>query len=94
MENKNQIFTSVTLLDGRKCEVLDILAGDIFYASFEFSVQEEKKLGIDFFMYKRMIRIDGKKLSTEELLNISIDDWLSISDIVTAAFTKIEKFIK
>lgn len=91
MKNKSEIFASIVLLDGRKVDILEFKSAHIFFAGFKFANRNTDNLGMDFYIYKEIILIEGKKITDEELLNLSIDDYLSISEIVAVSMQKLEK---
>ena len=90
--NKN-IFTTITLTDGRVLSVKECLSGDIFRAQTAYSKYVEKTaddIGIvPFFLLEILLDNKNKRLQIEEILNLSIDDVNSINNVLDASMRKI-----
>lgn len=86
---KNNIFSRVNLLNGQKCEVLELRTGHIFTANYHVINQKDTTLDFMFFMLRQLLLIDSKPITDEQLLNLSIDDYLIISEVLECLTKKL-----
>jgi hypothetical protein len=88
-ETVTKLFTTVSLLNGSKCGVLEVKSAHIFIANFRLSIQKKTEYDFTYFLFQQILLIDNKKITDEQLLNLSIDDFILISEVMDAAFKKI-----
>lgn len=85
----NKIFTSIKLLNGDKCDILEIKAVHIWKAQTALAFSTKKDLGVFPFLLQQILLINGKCPSIEYLEDIMIDDYLEINAVVDVYFKKI-----
>lgn len=85
----DDIFTTITLMDGRKCDILNIKAGHFYMSSLKFRLEESPTRSQEAYLMREILIIDGKKRDLDYLDEISIDDFLAISEVVEAIMAKV-----
>jgi len=93
------IFTTITLSNGDKCEILELTTQHIMSACHSHEIYNKKiddvldHLPASTFFIQQIIYIDGKRKSIEYFVNLSIDDFNLICDAIEALFKTIPKFL-
>ena len=88
----NEIFTSIELSNGSRCDILEINALVIWKAAFRHQAYPDKELDIVPFLLEQVLIIDDKKRDIEFIGNISIDDYLKIMEVMDIVMKKLPKF--
>lgn len=84
-----EIFTTITLLDGRECSILNIKVGHYYMSSFKFTFQGDNKHPLEAYLMREILIIDGEKRDFDYIDDLSIDDFLTINEVLEAIFAKI-----
>lgn len=87
--DEKDIFTTITLLDGRKCSILNIKAGHFYVSSLKFRLAEDNKYPQDVYLMREILIIDGKKREFDYIYDLSIDDFLAINEVIEAIMAKV-----
>jgi hypothetical protein len=93
---KNNIFIKLKLSDGLICTVDTVNAGVMFRAFVASDHYHRDKdvtqhIGILPFVLSIVLSIENKRLSIEEILDISLDDYFIISEVFESIMTKIPR---
>lgn len=87
---KPSIFTTITLQDGSKCDILELTPWMIWKAAFNQQLNLEMKYDLVPFILEQILIIDGKKASIEFIGNINYQDYMQITEILTLFMTELE----
>ena len=87
-----EVFTSITLMDGSKCDILELKVYMIWIATFRQSKKPEMEVDITPFILEQIIRIDGKTTSIDALGDMGMDDYSKILDVVSVLMNKLPDF--
>lgn len=87
----DEIFTTITLLKGEKCDIKEIRFGHISKANFNLTSQKNTQYDFIFFLFKEILLIDGKSPSDTIIENLMIDDYIKINDVITVIMQKLPK---
>ena len=87
---KPSIFTTITLEDGSKCDILELTPWMIWKATFNQQLNLETKYDLVPFILEQVLIIDGKKTDIEFIGNIYYQDYMQITDILTLFMTKLK----
>lgn len=85
----NKKFSSVKLLEGVTCDILDITPMVLWRATLNCSLQKE--FDITPFVLEQILLFDGEKRDLDYIENLYIDDYLKISEVVTVLLSKLPK---
>ncbi len=89
IQKKEIVFNEVILMNGSKCGIIMPHAFHISRAQYEFSAQRDFDATI--FYMRELCKIDGKKQDLVYYLELSIDDYISISEVMSASLERIFK---
>ena len=88
--NKQDIFTTITLMDGRECSILNIKAGHFYMSNFKFNfVNDGSQHPESAYLMREILIIDGKKRDFDYIDEISIDDFIAINEVLEAIMAKV-----
>ena len=88
----DDIFTTITLMDGRECSILNMKAGHYCMAAFKFGLAEDNKHPKEAYLVKEILIIDGKKRDLDYIDELSIDDFIAINEVLEAIMAKVPGF--
>ena len=86
---QEDIFETITLMDGRKCSILRMKAGHYYMAALKFQLAENNKHPQEAYLIREVLIIDGKKRNLEYIDELSIDDFIAINEVLTTIMAKI-----
>lgn len=87
-------FLTIKLMDGRKCDIKEIKAGDIFRANYNHSIDSPREFDITPFLFQQAIKIDGEQPTIEQVCELMIDDFVLISNAIQSSLIKISQLSK
>lgn len=92
---KNEIFTSVILTNGSKCDIIEMKTGHVMKASMKMmkaivEKNEHAEYGIIPFIACEVMRIDGREIDMNYLENMEAEDYYkNILPVIDASVKKI-----
>lgn len=87
-------FLTIKLMDGRKCDIKEIKAGDIFRANYNHSIDSPREFDITPFLFQQAIKIDGEQPTIEQVCELMIDDFIAINNVISTSMIKISSLQK
>ena len=90
---KEQIFTTIIISNGSKCEILEIRPYTIWKATYKKENNPDLKLDLVPFIIEQILIIDGKKVDIEFIGNMDINDYMEIVDVMIACMGKLPRFL-
>lgn len=89
-----QPFSTIKLMNGDECTIYEAKAGDLMRAQFQTMLHDGKKpegerIGFTPYFWLQVIKINGKGCTIDELMALSVDDYLSISNVIDVSMKKI-----
>lgn len=89
-------FTSITFNDNSVCDIYEPKAGHLLRAGFqmmkfEHDLPESARMGIFPHIVKEIILLDGKELTLSQVLNLSMDSYIKINEVLGVLMKDINK---
>lgn len=78
------IFETIQLKDGSKCEILEIMPKHFWWANFKRASKLPIEFDVEPFVMAEVCLIDGKKTTVEYLGEIDFQDYLRLKNIIEA----------
>lgn len=88
--NRN-IFTTIILSDGSKCDILEITPFMLWRASYK-QANSDMELDMVPFLLEQSLIINNKKVDIDFIGKMSMDDYQEISDVFCIQMKKLPKF--
>lgn len=85
----NEIFTSITLSNGSKCDILELKASMIWKATFKQMNNLQMEYDLIPFLLEQILIIDGEKTDMEFIGNMNYDDYMDITEVLNVFMTKL-----
>lgn len=73
---------ALDLKDGRSCSIDDLTPSILWKATFRAARNHDKEYDLTPYILEQIITIDGEPVTIDQLDQLSIDDYLSILDVL------------
>ena len=85
-----EIFTTITLQDGSKCDILALTPWRIWKATYKQQLNPQIEYDITPFILEQILIVDGKKVDMKFIGNMDCSDYFEIAEILSIFMTKLE----
>lgn len=88
---ESEIFTTITLLNGEKCDIKDVRFKHISKANYKLTTQQNTQYDFIFFFLQEILIINGETPKVGFIEDLMIDDYIKINDVINVIMQKLPK---